>query len=333
MESTQQKPSQVTWEAARDRYETNVLTGVAASTAITYEATLNTFERVCGVEKLAKLTTSMVTTFVGKLREEGTTEQTIGRHLRSLRVFARWCNREGLLAKAPEFAMPPRVKGSKTMKGRAPTAEEFDRMIEAVPKIVENAAADSWKFYLRGLWLSGLRLSESLTLRWDNLPEAIVVDLSGRRPMLRIPAEAEKGNQDRLLPITPDFAAMLEAVPEHDRRGRVFNDGTLLRASRRLVGPIVSAIGKAAGVVVDERKKRGEVVRKFASAHDLRRAFGKRWAARLMPNDLRELMRHEDISTTMKFYVGQSAEETADKIWQAAGNTVGNTAERTASNA
>ena len=75
--------------------------------------------------------------------------------------------------------------------------------------------------------------------------------------MLRIPAEAEKGNQDRLLPITPEFATLLADVPESERRGRVFKlldiDGTLLQPTRRLVGPIVSAIGKAAGVVVDER--------------------------------------------------------------------------------
>jgi len=68
-------------------------------------------------------------------------------------------------------------------------------MIKAVPKVVENAAASSWKFYLRGLWESGLRLSESLVLRWDDAPGAIVVDRAGRRPLLRIAAEAGKGNQ------------------------------------------------------------------------------------------------------------------------------------------
>ncbi len=36
------------------------------------------------------------------------------------------------------------------MRGRAITGEEFDRMIKAVPKVVENAAAKSWEFYLNG---------------------------------------------------------------------------------------------------------------------------------------------------------------------------------------
>ncbi len=46
---------------------------------------------------------------------------------------------------------------------------------------------------------------------------------------------------------------------------------------------------------------------KFASAHDLRRAFGERWAARVMPAVLKELMRQESIETTLRYYVGTDA--------------------------
>ncbi len=56
---------------------------------------------------------------------------------------------------------------------------------------------------------------------------------------------------------------------------------------------------------------------KFASAHDLRRSFGQRWAARVMPQILMQLMRHEDMSTTMKYYVGKEAEATADVLYAA----------------
>jgi hypothetical protein len=80
-------------------------------------------------------------------------------------------------------------------------------MLAAVPKVVGEGAKASWDFYLRGLDASGLRLSESLTLRWDEAPDAIVVDYSGRLPMLRIDASAEKANTHRLLPMAPEFAA------------------------------------------------------------------------------------------------------------------------------
>ena len=39
--------------------------------------------------------------------------------------------------------------------------------------------------------------------------------------------------------------------------------------------------------------------------------------ARLMPQQFIELLRLEDISTTMKFYVVRNAEKTADALWEA----------------
>ena len=67
----------------------------------------------------------------------------------------------------------------------------------------------------------GLRLGEALNLYWDR-SDKLCVDLSGRRPMLRIVAELEKGGRDRLLPIAPEFADFLLQTPEAERHGRVF---------------------------------------------------------------------------------------------------------------
>lgn len=328
-EGRYQKPTRIAWEAFRHYYEANGLPMLAISSQATYEATLNVLERLCNPQRLADVTTALVTSFTAKLRESGVSEATVGRHLRHLKVILRWAQGQGLLHKLPTFNMPKRVKGSKVMKGRPITTEEFERMIEAVPKVVENVAAESWRFYLKGLWESGLRLTESLVLRWDDSPGSIVVDFTGKRPMLRIPAEAHKGNRDMLLPMTPEFAALLQSVSESERWGRVFKllavDGTPLPEGRHFVGPVVSAIGKAAGVVVDEHQRHGKAVRKYASAHDCRRAFAVRWAAKIMPTQLRELMRHTDIQTTMKFYIGHNAEATADAIWAAVGDTLGDT--------
>lgn len=54
-----------------------------------------------------------------------------------------------------------------------------------------------------------------------------------------------------------------------------------------------------------------------ASARDLRRSFGLRWASRVMPQVLMELMRHESIDTTMRYYVGRNAQSTAAVLWEA----------------
>lgn len=97
--------------------------------------------------------------------------------------------------------------------------------------------------------------------------------------------------------------------------------------TRDSIGPIVSAIGEKAGDIVGTRTKLedGEpiTVNKFASAHDLRRAFGFRWSRLVMPPTLKELMRHTDISTTMRYYVGQNAQATADELWRAKGSNLG----------
>ena len=133
------------------------------------------------------------------------------------------------------------------MKGRPITTEEFERMLDKVaaglapvptkpkpegqrkrkapkpkpPAAITPEAVESWKHLLRGLWWSGLRLGEALNLYWDR-PDKLCVDLSGRRPMLRIVAELEKGGRDRLLPIAPEFADFLLQTPEAERHGRVF---------------------------------------------------------------------------------------------------------------
>ena len=77
------------------------------------------------------------------------------------------------------------------------------------------------------------------------------------------------------------------------------------------IGRIISDIGKRAKVVV--RKSEG----KFASAHDLRRSFGTRWAPKAKPATLQLLMRHRSIETTLKYYVAQDTDEIADELWKA----------------
>lgn len=337
-EGRYQKPSQMTWEAFREYYATNYLPSLAVRTAETYESTLNVFEAKCNPQRLADVTTPRVTAFVTMLRAESASEATIARHLRQLQVAMRWAQKQGLLRSLPQITMPKRARGAKVMRGRAITTEEFERMLASVPKGIEARpntrgvdVVGLWRFYLQGLWNSGLRLSESLTLRWDYAPNALVVDFSNSRPMLRIPAEVEKGNQDRLLPMAPEFAKFLDSMPEHERRGRVFKlvtgSGQTFKTATSDVSKRVVAIGKQAGVVVDERMKGKKQLRKFASAHDLRRAFGFRWALRVMPAVLKDLMRHRSIDTTMKYYVGQNAEAMADVLWAAVeeGDTLGDT--------
>jgi integrase len=356
-------PSKVTWGEFRERYEGEVLSGLADGTFTKVSAVFNTLETTLNLGDDARLAAvpDRIGAYQAELRRLGRSEDTIRGHLAHLKAALRWAADANLLTAAPKIRMPPRAKGgAKAMKGRPITTEEFERMLAKVetvlatptsrkerpegrkprsPEVREKMAqaqrqrgrdaAPSWQHLLRGLWLSGLRIGEALELYWDR-SDRLCVDFTGRRPMLRIPAELEKGHKDRTLPMTPDFAEFLLATPEADRTGPVFRPTSLSGAERpsfNAVVKIIGAFGKAAHVVVDTHPTTGKV--KWASAHDLRRSFGERWSQRVMPQVLMELMRHETIETTMRFYVGRNAERTADAVWEAfsaaKGNTPGNT--------
>ncbi len=324
----------VSWEAFRTRYENEVARQLATTTAIKVSSVFNLVEEFLSPSRLSQLTAERISYFQSRLREGYRSESGIKSTLAHLKAALRWAERMKLLAKAPPIDMPG-TKADK-MRGRPLAAEEYERILEAVPKVVKNEAkVKQWLRFLRGLWLSGLRLSEALRLSWDD-DLTIRVDFTGRRPMLHIPAGQDKSKKARRLPITPDFAAMLEETPLAERKGRVFQSEY---SSRSQVGRRVSAFGEKALVKVGERTRlnkegKPEIVPGFAGCHDYRRSFGERWASRVMPQVLMELMRHESMSTTQTFYVGKNAERTADAVWNAfesmKGNTLGNTAETTA---
>lgn len=324
-------PSRITWSTFRERFQAERLAGKPESTQEAYRVALDHVERTVNPDRLVKLTPPVLSQFQADLRAAGMKDTTIARHLRHVKAALNWAERVGLLAKAPKMEMP-KLAGQTMMRGRPVTGEEFDRLIAAVPKVRPDDAR-AWQRYLRALWLSGLRLDESLAVSWDQ-DAPFAVDLTGRRPVFRIYAEAHKARRDEVLPMTPDFAEWLLTTPEAERVGPVFRltdrrTGKPLTAKR--AGLIVGKIGAAAKVVISRTRKkvwetvkvRGREVRRkverevplFATAHDLRRAFGTRWATRVRPPVLQRLMRHANISTTMRFYVALDASDVADELW------------------
>jgi len=362
----------MTWADFRERYDREVLASLAENTAGKVWGLFKTVEAKLNPARLVDLTEQRLSHLQAALRSDGLAESTIKGHLAYLKAALRWAVTMGMLAKAPTIAMPKRAKGSKggdPLKGRPITGEEFERMLgkvesgltlaaeraaemrrkrempkrQARAEVLEEmrtrwrtettAAVPDWTYLLRGLWLSGLRIGEAVELYW-NRDDRLCIDLTGDHPMMRIPAEMEKGHKDRHLPITPDFAEFLLATPEAERTGRVFKLATRRAVPGADVGRdrashVISAIGQAAGVKVSTDQA-GKV--KFASAHDLRRSFGERWAAKVMPNVLQQLMRHESIDTTLRFYVKRNAEATAKLLWATVnpngnGNSFGNSAQ------
>lgn len=311
-------PDNVGWAAFRDKYETEVLSGLAKGTMRKVDTVLDAIEEVLHPQKLSDLTAGRISRFVAKLRDGKRSESTIAGYLAHLRAALSWAVDMGMLSAIPKIQKLRRAKVYKKSKGRAPTDEEFKKILEIVPSVVGEECADSWKHFLEGLWWSGLRLSEALQLSWDRY-EKLRIDFQGGQPLLRIPAELEKGHQDRLLPIAPEFVEFLLKTPAEERKGWVFNPTAQRVCGVRLrldsVSKVISDIGEEAKIVVHVDARTKKV--KYASAHDFRRAFGDRWALRVMPPVLMQLMRHESIDTTMRFYVGRSVEATTEVLWEA----------------
>ncbi len=176
-------------------------------------------------------------------------------------------------------------------------------MLERCPKVVGAKSAAAWFIICVAVALraSTHRVAKSHVGR----PAKLIVDMLGEYPLFNIPAEHQKNFKDQLLPIAPEFVEFLSETPVTDRTGFVFNPPSI--SGRKRIGrqgaiKVISDIGKAAGVKVHEDANSRKV--KYASAHDLRRAFGERWAPRVMPTTLQLMMRHESIETTLRFLRG-----------------------------
>ena len=316
-------PGRVSWDSFRQRYEDEVVPSLAKQTGSKIATVCNHIEAVLDPRRLEDVNEQRISYFAARIRQKGAAETTIKSYLAHLRAMLNWAVEQKLLRTLPAFPKVHRRRSSSgwtPMKGRPITPVEFELMLAAVPEVVGERDAPAWQRYLRGLWLSGLRLRESLDLHWDRQGGLVPVFPDVGKPTLLVPADLEKGHSDRILPLAPEFALFLLETPPEQRKGPVFRlirrVGETERLGTRQVSKIVSEIGKKAGVIVRVDAKDPDK-KKYASAHDFRRAFGERWAARIMPAQLKELMRHESIETTLRFYVGTNAIRTAEACWEA----------------
>lgn len=306
------------WATFRGLYQSEHGSSLAVDTRLEIRCILNQFERLRGPTTIRSVDSRSLSLYAADRRKEGTAEDTIAKDLRHIKHALRWAVDQQYLPALPVFPVIKRKRKGRESKGRPITDAEFAVVLAAIPGTagIEPGAVASWEHLLRGLWLSGLRISEAMSLRWEP-GNWLSLDASDpQRPKLRIPGTHQKSGEDQLLPLTPDFGqfAVSSTVA---RSGHVFSP---LRPSGQRMNAVsdtirqICAIGEKSGVVVDPI--RGKTV----SAHDLRRSFGARWSVLVMPAVLQELMRHATISTTMKYYVGQSVDRTHDAILQAVAN-------------
>jgi integrase len=305
-----QNATAMTWCDFRDEYERLHLSSLAPESPPPYIASMNHLQRIINPHKLSAVTTVTLDNLAATLRTEGMRETTIRANIRHLGAILKWAFQRNYIRRMPNLPDIKRAKGVK-MRGRPINGEEFERMLLAAEKVRPNDS-DKWKQLLTGLYLSGLRISDAMKVSWEwSSPFALV--MSGKHPVFHIAANAQKAPRDEVVPLTPDFAAFVMETPENARKGWVFN---ILDDDERNMSPhhasrVIAKIGRRAAIQVNPHEK------KFASAHDLRRSFGTRWAKRnIAPAALRKLMRHARLETTLEYYVLIDADDLASELWK-----------------
>ncbi|MEP3479027.1 MAG: tyrosine-type recombinase/integrase [Fuerstiella sp.] len=327
------------WDVFKEAFEEHYLSDLSEGYVINVLNTFSVIDSTLKPDKLSRMDERWLQQFKAKVKP-GRSDATVHKFFQHLKTALKWAVEQKYIHVLPAF---PKIrknaaKSKKHMKGRAVTEEEFDRMIAAVPKTFRQykheteelrqrteRSVKSIQHLLRGLWLSGLRLGEALSLTWDQWGDGIRIEIDDDKDVyLLIDSTDQKNRDTQLYPVVDDFAAFLLATPKDDRSGFVFNvSRSSGEVSRRVdtISDWLVDVGKAARVKVDIRQSRsrgakvGEMTPVWASAHDLRRGFGTQWARIIDdPKLLMRLMRHSSIETTLKYYIQQNAKDEMRRI-------------------
>ena len=244
--------------------------------------------------------------------------------MKSIVSALNWAYYQDWLIHAPKT---PRIKVSKSkaMKGRPITEAEFKLMLEAVPKVVGEDAAESWKHVLHGLWESALRIEELMNVAWDREGAIVPQWTNGEFPLLRIPAAMQKNDTDEDIPLLPGFEKLLLETPVDRRTGWAFAPASLQlqyggkpsypRLEAGWVGKVISKIGQQAKIEVAPENAKTGLPAKFASAHDLRRSCGQRLRnAGVPPLVICRIMRHSSWETTRRHYAPGDVQKDAETL-------------------
>jgi integrase len=281
------------WDAFRLRFEQEHLAPLPKNTKSSYDAALNHFEAIVGRPlDMAYIDGSTISKLAKGLRDLKLSEERVATVLRHVKAALRFGVRIGAMQREPTIVMPKTVK-RRFWRSRALSVADLEAMIAAVPAVVGEAHAPGWQTLLRGLWLTGLRINEALVLSWDSPP--LRVELEGTaRPRIIIFGEGQKSREDEISILAPDAADFLWSLPS--RAGLVFPlTHSVWKITRVNASRVIGAIGREAKLAIGENR--------WATAHDLRRSFGSRWAMKVPPLVLQKMMRHKTLSTTLRHYL------------------------------
>jgi integrase len=320
------------WEHFREEYRKHHLSTLRDNSVCDIECRLDLAERIMKPktlgdlgqpEVLLRLQTRLLNGEESR-RKMPRSSHTVRGYIASVLAALNWAYELRWLPDRPQIK---KIKTSKqkVMKGRPISEAEFRRMLDSTPDVVGPAAAASWRFILRGLWNSALRIDELMHVSWDKPGTIRPVWLTNKSPLLEIPASMQKNDTEQTIPLLPWFEDVLLEVEQEQRTGWVFSPASLQlklgrgarhsRPKADWVARIISRIGKAAGIVVEEANAKTGRPEKYASAHDLRRSCGERLRnSGVPPLLICRVMRHSSWETTRRHYAPGDVQNEAETL-------------------
>ncbi len=223
---------------------------------------------VLGHVQHAAMTTALI-----HLADKGYASKSVNHYRKAWLAFMSWCVDNSLLQENPLARVKPSLGKDRPRKKRAPTMDEWLKLLSVVPLRRRQT------YFVAGL--TGLRKKE--------LRELEVRDLDFETNRMRLRPEATKAGRADVVPLLPDVLPTLRelcaGLPPTARPIRMPNHRTFTRDLER------------AGIVSPDETGR------FVSFHSLRYFFATLIARALPIQLVKLLMRHQSINTTVKVYV------------------------------
>ncbi len=294
------------WDGILQQYQDEHMKTKSPGYRCAFNSAMTKIRDLSGIKTVLEIDRDWVGKLTAEVVDDCDSINTAASYLRSLRTFVNWMIERQFIK--PVKVRLPSIPDSEAARGEPITFEQFEKIIQATPLVVEAARSESFENLLYGYWYSGFRLSELLRLSWDDKKQIHVRNLDTEYPVVVFPKMKSKGKVAELWPIPDDFAMFLRDFER--RTGNVFqplNSRLKPYAVPSTVGKVVADISERSSVTVVGSD--GE--ERFATANDIRRAFITRMFVAYPDNlDLvRRLARHKSLETTMRYYAKLKTEQ------------------------
>ena len=195
------------WADFREQYRTLHLSTIRDNSAVHAESRLDVAERILKPRTLGdfadpnSLQQLQAKLLAGEqsLRKKPRSPHTVKGYMNCVLGAVHWAHLQGWLPTAVRIRKI-KVGKIKAMKGRPISVDEFLLMLDKTAGVVGLEAADAWRYILRGLWESALRLDELMHVSWDKPGTIRPIWPAGQLPVLDIPATMQKNDTEESIP-------------------------------------------------------------------------------------------------------------------------------------